>query len=512
MRWLPSRRAPAPVGPAGRPAGAVAGGVAASSLHALTRSDRHPAAAPPPIAPPAGQRSPPTGGWRWRRWRARRRRRAWSCGPTPRRRCGWVGVERGLSPRPPRSTWTSITAWRAARRGSSSRRSTSAPRPTTWAPDATVSARPASGPPTVQSTTQVSPVVSPACSPQRSRARSPGGETTEPLRMPVLRSGSLHGTARPSTCRDSAADPSAGQPSASARSPTVASAWWKVTSASRSGIGEPRWPACGPRTTRRSAGRAARPRRPEVSIVLSTPEGVRQPDQTGSPTSRSWRDLQRVSPLVRAAVRPVRMLRPWTSCGSPTSLAPPRRPPRGRSRSPPSSTPNGPRSSAIRRWPPSWPPSPSPAFGTSPTCLAACCCHHEAGLDAADAMLAQVVAAGLEGRTLAVRVALQRVLGGLVRVAVRRAASSRDESPRPVRRAVRDGVDRHRQLPPRPAAALRRRQHQLATPSTSPVSSRAVSSRRGRGRTCSTSTTLPSGSGAGATVTPPRSSTSSCGA
>jgi DNA-binding CsgD family transcriptional regulator len=40
--------------------------------------------------------------------------------------------------------------------------------------------------------------------------------------------------------------------------------------------------------------------------------------------------------------------------------------------------------------------------------------------DAADAVLAHVVAAGLEGRTLAVRTALQRVLGGLVSVSVRR--------------------------------------------------------------------------------------------
>jgi hypothetical protein len=40
--------------------------------------------------------------------------------------------------------------------------------------------------------------------------------------------------------------------------------------------------------------------------------------------------------------------------------------------------------------------------------------------DDADAVLAQVVAAGLEDRTLAVRTALQRVLGGLVAVSVRR--------------------------------------------------------------------------------------------
>jgi hypothetical protein len=40
--------------------------------------------------------------------------------------------------------------------------------------------------------------------------------------------------------------------------------------------------------------------------------------------------------------------------------------------------------------------------------------------EAADAVLAQVVAAGLEGRTLAVRTTFQRVLGALVAVSVRR--------------------------------------------------------------------------------------------
>jgi DNA-binding CsgD family transcriptional regulator len=45
--------------------------------------------------------------------------------------------------------------------------------------------------------------------------------------------------------------------------------------------------------------------------------------------------------------------------------------------------------------------------------------------DEADATLAQVVAAGLEGRTLAVRVTLQRVLGALVAISVRR-RSDRD--------------------------------------------------------------------------------------
>ena len=40
--------------------------------------------------------------------------------------------------------------------------------------------------------------------------------------------------------------------------------------------------------------------------------------------------------------------------------------------------------------------------------------------DAADAVLAEVVAAGLDGRTLAVRTTLQRVLGALVAISVRR--------------------------------------------------------------------------------------------
>lgn len=45
--------------------------------------------------------------------------------------------------------------------------------------------------------------------------------------------------------------------------------------------------------------------------------------------------------------------------------------------------------------------------------------------DGADAVLAQVVAAGLDGRPLAMRIALQRVLGALVRIAVRRARMHR---------------------------------------------------------------------------------------
>jgi hypothetical protein len=56
--------------------------------------------------------------------------------------------------------------------------------------------------------------------------------------------------------------------------------------------------------------------------------------------------------------------------------------------------------------------------------LGACGADPAVDLDAADALLAQVVAAALEGRVLASRVALQRVLGALVRIAVRRTRSA----------------------------------------------------------------------------------------
>jgi DNA-binding CsgD family transcriptional regulator len=54
------------------------------------------------------------------------------------------------------------------------------------------------------------------------------------------------------------------------------------------------------------------------------------------------------------------------------------------------------------------------------TLLTACSALQGADEDSADAVLAQIVAAGLEGRALAVRVTLQRVLGALVAIAVRR--------------------------------------------------------------------------------------------
>jgi len=61
--------------------------------------------------------------------------------------------------------------------------------------------------------------------------------------------------------------------------------------------------------------------------------------------------------------------------------------------------------------------------------LAACGGDRTVDHDAADALLAQVVAAGLEGRTLAVRLVLQRVLGSLVAVAARRTASMPSRRP-----------------------------------------------------------------------------------
>lgn len=54
------------------------------------------------------------------------------------------------------------------------------------------------------------------------------------------------------------------------------------------------------------------------------------------------------------------------------------------------------------------------------TQLAACGQDRSVDYETADALVAQVVAAGLEGRTLAVRLVLQRVLGSLVTIAVRR--------------------------------------------------------------------------------------------
>jgi len=54
------------------------------------------------------------------------------------------------------------------------------------------------------------------------------------------------------------------------------------------------------------------------------------------------------------------------------------------------------------------------------TLLAACGGDRSVDHDWADALLAQVVATGLEGRTLAVRLVLQRALGSLVTIAVRR--------------------------------------------------------------------------------------------
>jgi Homeodomain-like domain len=56
--------------------------------------------------------------------------------------------------------------------------------------------------------------------------------------------------------------------------------------------------------------------------------------------------------------------------------------------------------------------------------LGACGSDPAVDIDTADALLAQVVAASLEGRVLASRVILQRVLGALVRIAVRRTRSA----------------------------------------------------------------------------------------
>ena len=59
--------------------------------------------------------------------------------------------------------------------------------------------------------------------------------------------------------------------------------------------------------------------------------------------------------------------------------------------------------------------------------LLACGPHRAADQEASDAVLARVVAAGLEGRTLAVRVALQRVLGPIVAITMRRTPGRRAE-------------------------------------------------------------------------------------
>jgi DNA-binding CsgD family transcriptional regulator len=58
--------------------------------------------------------------------------------------------------------------------------------------------------------------------------------------------------------------------------------------------------------------------------------------------------------------------------------------------------------------------------------LTACSTLHGTDEETADALLAQVVAAGLEGRALAVRVTLQRVLGALVAISVRRTRRAPD--------------------------------------------------------------------------------------
>jgi DNA-binding CsgD family transcriptional regulator len=61
--------------------------------------------------------------------------------------------------------------------------------------------------------------------------------------------------------------------------------------------------------------------------------------------------------------------------------------------------------------------------------LSACGGDRSTDLDGADIVLARVVAAGLEGRRLAVRVALQRVLGALVQIAVRRSRLEQESCP-----------------------------------------------------------------------------------
>jgi hypothetical protein len=68
--------------------------------------------------------------------------------------------------------------------------------------------------------------------------------------------------------------------------------------------------------------------------------------------------------------------------------------------------------------------APIAGHGDLTTLLGACGADPAVGMDAADALLAQVVAAALEGRVLASRVVLQRVLGALVRIAVRRTRSA----------------------------------------------------------------------------------------
>jgi hypothetical protein len=64
--------------------------------------------------------------------------------------------------------------------------------------------------------------------------------------------------------------------------------------------------------------------------------------------------------------------------------------------------------------------APIAGHGHLDTLLAACGGDRSVDHQTADARLAQVVAAGLEGRTLAVRLVLQRALGSLVTIAVRR--------------------------------------------------------------------------------------------
>jgi len=64
--------------------------------------------------------------------------------------------------------------------------------------------------------------------------------------------------------------------------------------------------------------------------------------------------------------------------------------------------------------------APIAGHGRLDTLFVACGGDRSVDHETADALLAQVVAAGLEGRTLAVRLVLQRALGSLVTIAVRR--------------------------------------------------------------------------------------------
>jgi DNA-binding CsgD family transcriptional regulator len=72
---------------------------------------------------------------------------------------------------------------------------------------------------------------------------------------------------------------------------------------------------------------------------------------------------------------------------------------------------------------------PIAGFRDLATLFSACGGDRSAEIDAADMVLAQIVAAGLEGRKLAVRIALQRVLGALVQIAVRRSRVEQESCP-----------------------------------------------------------------------------------